>query len=409
MSRLTPVMSSDARGDARRSCWSAQRPSASPLKISYDFDMKPEEENETKRRAISAGAQPLAWILALAYLLVIAYASLQPFSGWRVPPEEIRRFLSAPWPAYITLQDVLLNIAAYVPLAFFFAIALLARFGQVTAVLLAIACAFALSTTMEIAQSFMPTRVASNVDILTNTLGGTLGALAAPLFAQTHRPGMRVAQWRREWFVYGRSADVGLVIVCLWLLTQLYPLTQLFGTGRVRDTLDLPTWIFHTPQAQVAAQAAVTGLNLLGIGLIVLALTRTSKPRLKACSAVVALAVALKALAGFALAKSAGLLAWLTPGVVLGIVGGSLLIYGATRLSRRAQWVAAAASFGAAIAAINVGPDNPYQTLPPQLLAQGPTHFLSVSSMVRALSELWPFLALAYVIAAIDEPEMPEA
>ena len=42
----------------------------------------------------------LAWILAVAYLLVIAYASLQPFQGWRVPPEEILHFLTASWPRF---------------------------------------------------------------------------------------------------------------------------------------------------------------------------------------------------------------------------------------------------------------------------------------------------------------------
>src|SRR5581483_668607 len=115
-------------------------PSASPLKMSYDFGMNQGEETG-EARAVSRETQPLAWILALAYLLVIVYASLQPFSGWRTPPEEIRHFITAPWPAYITLQDVLLNIGAYVPLGFFFAIALLATYGQPRAVLVAIAMA----------------------------------------------------------------------------------------------------------------------------------------------------------------------------------------------------------------------------------------------------------------------------
>ena len=59
-----------------------------------------------------------------------------------------------------------------------------------------------------------------------------------------------------------------------------------------------------------------------------------------------------------------------------------------------------------AIVAINVAPGNPYQTVPPQLLA-GPSHFLSFSGIVRALSELWPFLAVAYTAAvACDRPKL---
>ena len=383
-------------------------PSASPLKMSYDFGMPSEDDTrESARPADVRQVRPLAWTLAVAYLLVIAYASLQPFSGWHIPPEEVRRFFTAPWPPYITLQDVLLNVAAYVPLAFLCTMAFLARYSQPRAVLIGIGFGFVVSTSMEVLQSFMAARVASNVDVLANTLGTLIGALAAPLFAQTLRPGMRLAELRTKWFVYQRTADVGVVLVGLWLLSQLNPLVQLFGTGHVRDTLDLPTWVIHTPQALVTAQATVTGLNVLGMGLIVLALTREAMPRLRAVAVVMSIAILLKTLVGFALARSAGLLAWLTPGIAVGVVVAALLVYAATRLSRSAQWIVAALSFAAAIAAINVGPDNPYQTLPPQLLAPGPTHFLSFSSMVRALSELWPFIALVYTLAAAGEPTEP--
>src|SRR5438045_3661786 len=105
----------------------------------------------------------LARVLALAYLLVIAYASLQPFSGWWIPPQEIRLFLSAPWPRYITLDDVLINIAAYVPLGFLLARAYMGRFPARRAALIAAGLALLTSVTMESVQMFMPARVASNV------------------------------------------------------------------------------------------------------------------------------------------------------------------------------------------------------------------------------------------------------
>ena len=180
-----------------------------------------QSESEKQNVARSQGGAQLAWILVLAYLLVIAYASLQPFSGWRVPPEEIRRFLTAPWPPYITLDDVLINIAAYVPLGFLLANALMTRLGPRRAVLLALAFGGLISTAMEAAQTFIPTRVASNIDVLANTLGGLIGALAAPLFAPTHGLGIRLAHLRRDWFVHGRSADIGLMLVCLWLVTAM--------------------------------------------------------------------------------------------------------------------------------------------------------------------------------------------
>jgi VanZ family protein len=345
----------------------------------------------------------LAWILAVAYLLVIAYASLQPFRGWWNPPEEMRRFLTAAWPRYITMDDVLVNIAAYLPLGFLVARALMRSVGNRSAVLLAAVLTSLTSIGMESAQVFMPSRVASNVDVLANSIGGLIGALAAPLFSPTRLLGSRLARVRRSWFVYGQTADVGLVLLCVWLATQLDPTAQLFGTGDLRNTFDLPAWLIHTPPLLFATEAAVAGFNMLALGLVAIALTRRAMPRARPLAALLSAAFAAKALTAVAVAKSAGAFAWLTPGVAVGLLIAGVLLYAISHLPRRAQWSIAALSFAIAIATINLAPDNPYQTVPAQLLA-GPTHFLSFSAIVRALSELWPFLAVAYTVAAaLDE------
>lgn len=349
----------------------------------------------------------LARILAIAYWVVIAYTSLHPFSGWWIPPEEIRAFLKAPWPRYITLEDVLINISAYVPLGFLLTRAFMARFEAAYAVLLAAAVAMLSSLSMECIQMFMPTRIASNVDILTNSLGGLIGALASPLFAPSRILGIRLTRLRARWFVYGISADVGLVLVIIWLITQTHPNAQLFGTGNLRDTFSLPVWVIHTPQLLVAAEAAVAGLNLLGVGLLVVALTRETMPRGLAVAAVMAAALTSKALVAYLLSKGVAPFAWLTPGVIVGLLVSSVVLYGLTRMSRRVQWVAAGLSLAAALVIINIAPENPYQTVPHQLLARGATHFLSFSAIVRALSELWPFLALIYTVkVAWERPEV---
>jgi hypothetical protein len=270
------------------------------------------------------------------------------------------------------------------------------------AVLIAAALACITSVAMEAGQMFLPARVASNVDVLTNGIGGLIGALAAPLFSPTQLIGSRLAQLRRTWFVYGAGADIGLVLLCLWLATQLHPTAQLFGTGNLRTTLDLPAWLMHTPPLLLASEAAVAGFNLLGLGLVVVALTRTTRPRFAAVGAVLAAGFAAKGLVALAVAKSTGPLAWLTPGVVTGIAMAAVLLYGAAKLPRRAQWILACAAFAAATIAINLAPDNPYHTVPSQFLA-GPTHFLSFSGIIRALSELWPFLAVIYTAAAAFE------
>ncbi len=153
--------------------------------------------------AFSPHSVRLAWILAVAYLLVIVYASLQPFQGWRVPPQEILHFLSAAWPRFITLQDVMVNVAAYVPLGLLLSIGWGARHGPARGALAAAFAAAALSLAMEAVQMFLPSRIASNVDLLANSLGALLGAMAAPLLAPSRVLGAKLHAVRHRLFLDG--------------------------------------------------------------------------------------------------------------------------------------------------------------------------------------------------------------
>ena len=56
---------------------------------------------------------PLARYLLAAYALLVIYASLHPFTGWRDNGVAPLAFLSAPLPRYITSFDVLANLLAY--------------------------------------------------------------------------------------------------------------------------------------------------------------------------------------------------------------------------------------------------------------------------------------------------------
>jgi hypothetical protein len=82
---------------------------------------------------------------------------------------------------------------------------------------------------------------------------------------------------------------------------------------------------------------------------------------------------------------------------MLGLLIGSALLYGAAHLPRLAQLIVAAGCIAAATVAINLAPVNPYHSVPSLLLTRGTSHFLSFSSIVRALSELWPLLAIGYL------------
>src|SRR5215203_4181144 len=91
----------------------------------------------------------LAGYVALAYTLVIVYASVQPFAGWRMPPPEVFGFLTAPWPRYLTSGDIALNVAAYLPLGAMLFFALRPPLSAAFACVLATALAALLSLLLE--------------------------------------------------------------------------------------------------------------------------------------------------------------------------------------------------------------------------------------------------------------------
>ena len=341
----------------------------------------------------------LALVLALAYLLTIVYASLQPFRFWRLPPEEFYGFLTAPWPRYTTLDDVLVNAIAYVPLGFMLALGLRQWFRPVFAVIAGTLIATAVSIGMESIQMFLPARIPSNVDVLANSTGGLIGALAAPLFLPSRIIGARLIAWRHRVFQPGAITETGLLIAGLWVLSQLDPLTQIFGTGNLRTTFDLPVYFFHTPGLLLSAEAAVVFFNLLGLGLLLSTLLRQNARRGAVIAGFIMAAIALKMIITAVLANPRGAFAWMTPGVMLGFsMGVMVLLVGMLSLGHRVRLWLSLLCIVLALAAINLAPDNPYFNMPPRLAAGRVSHLLSFSAVLRALSELWPLLALVYLI-----------
>ena len=327
----------------------------------------------TQSRHISRHIYLLALTLALAYLLVIVYASVQPLRGWRLPAADVYGFLTAPWPRYITLTDVLVNVAAYIPLGFMLALGLRIGMPPIVAVAVALLLGVGLSIGMESVQLFLPSQ----------------------------RLGARLGVWRDRVFLPGAVTDVGVVVAVLWVITHLNPRTQVFGTGHLRDTFELPAYFFHTPGLFLSAEAMVVLFNLVGIGLLLSTLLRAEARRGLAIALVITAALACKMLITVFLAKPLGAWAWMTPGALLGFVLGATLLAGLLALGHTARLALALLAILFALAAINLAPDNPYFSLPPQLASGRASHLLSFSAILSALSELWPIIALWYLFAAL--------
>src|SRR5690349_24929495 len=108
--------------------------------------------------------------LAVVYVLLVVYASLYPFGPWRQLAASPFAFLFEPWPRYYSAADVAINIVGYLPLGMLVTLSILGRTTSRWAALIATLIGAALSLTMETLQSYLPLRVPSNLDLLSNSL-----------------------------------------------------------------------------------------------------------------------------------------------------------------------------------------------------------------------------------------------
>ena len=338
----------------------------------------------------------LARYLLGAYVLLIAYGSVHPFSGWRDLGLGPFAFLDAPLPPYVTAFDLVANFIAYFPLGFLVVAASWPRVRGLRAGLLGSILAFALSLAFEAIQSYLPTRIASNLDVVTNTFGGIAGA-ATGVAAVPHillRGGLVAA--RRRLFSGGRAVDFGLVLIGLWLTTQLYPESLLFGNGDVRTFFTESNSTLYAPEMFMLIEGAVTAANLVGSVLLLRLMARPQAAVWRLALASIGIALVARMLAFGILFRPGSMLSWLTPGASIGLVAGLLTARAAIGLPRRLAVALAATLLMLGVLLVNAAPENPYLVISFALWRRG--HFLNFNGLTHVVSALWPFLAVTYLL-----------
>ena len=338
----------------------------------------------------------------LVYALLVIYASLHPFSGWRDQGAGAFAYLTGGLPRYITAFDLVTNFAAYLPLGFFTLLALHPRVRGALAFTAAGLAGCGLSLALEALQTFLPSRIPSNLDLATNTLGAFAGAGLAFAFGVDLLGSGRMYALRHRWFLAGHQVDLGLVLLALWLFTQLNPETLLFGNGDLRGLLETPPAVLHPVEVFIQGEAAVAACNIVAVGLILSCLTRDASPRRRVLLALYTAALGLKTAAVGELLRAQHVFAWLTPGALLGLAGGALLLMLALVLPRAARLALAGMLLMAATVLVNLTPENPYFA---NALAQWPQgYFLNFNGVTHLVSLAWPFVALFYLLLLATRP-----
>lgn len=339
--------------------------------------------------------------LAAAYTLLVVYASLHPFSGWRDNGVLPFVYLTAAWPRYWTVFDIVVNVLAYLPLGFLWTSALRPWRGSLVAVVLTLLLGGALSLSLETIQNWLPSRVASNLDLATNLVGVLLGALAGRRWGAALLDGGRLHAVVHRLIGDDSVAHSGLLLLAIWLLTQLNPEILLFGNGDLRGllgggrpaqaasyTVDYFPWI----------EAGVAAGNTLSVGLICSCLLQMRQRVLTL--GVIGLAVLMKSFSLTVLAATASA-DWATTGSLAGLAAGLLLWFLASDLPHVWRRVFAALALMLTTIFVNLAPDNPYLAASLQVWRQG--HFLNFNGLTRLASSLWPFLALPWLMLLRQE------
>jgi VanZ family protein len=349
--------------------------------------------------------------LALAYVGLIVYASLFPFVGWRDQGVAPWIFLTAALPRYWTAFDVVSNVLGYMPLGFLLALTALRTGRHRRAISEVVLVAAVLSLLMESLQSYLPERVASNLDMVLNVAGAFLGALTAWTL---ERLGwlQHWSRFRAGWFV--EDARGAMVLLALWPLALLFPTEIPFGLGQVIARLKavLENWMdgslalqwIDLPPLDVRPLSAFARwwcvvLGLLIPGLLGFCVIPRSVKRARFLVWVVVVGMVATALSTALSFGPQHSWEWMPPPTRLALAAATLLLVLLIWVPTRAAAALALLALGVHLSLVNQDSISPYfeQTL--FFWEQG--RFIRFHGVVQWLGWLWPFAALTYVLSVL--------
>jgi VanZ family protein len=355
-------------------------------------------------------SSPITRAALLAYLFLIIYASWFPFSGWHNQGLSPLIFLeTTSMPRYWTKFDAITNVVGYIPLGTLIVYALYPRIKNLWALLIAAASGLLVSGTMEAVQTYLPTRVSSNLDFYTNAVGCAIGGLIGVLTVRRLLDQSQLQRLRQAWFA--PHASQGLVLLALWPLAQIYPQNFLYGLGQLLPILS--DWLSQlldmdidlaglirpdvdlTVEQYWLSETIITACGMVGAGLTLLCLLRKPAPRGLMVAAMIAASVLVKGLATALLFSPENAFVWITPGAEGGFLIGAIMLAGLAYAPHVAQRRLAITTLLLGLAIINITPANPYFVATLQTWVQG--KFLNFNGAAQFLSLLWPFFAVWFL------------
>jgi len=274
-----------------------------------------------------------AW-LTFGYTLFIIYGSLSPFSGWQDQGLDFTDVLLTPFKQTYTAFDSVINLLSYLPFGLLIGLTARARFGALTSVTAGLCAGMLLSASMEYLQMYLPMRISSNMDILTDSTGALLGAILAVSITSWTWFFSRITRWRNELFRHGKEMDFGLALLALWMFGQINPSLPMLGNVFISGAASQP-FVPPQPSPFNGLESSVVTLNLLMLGTLMLTLLRVPRHIVMALLVILSTVALAKFITAALLLKSWALLLWINSEAVFGMMLGIVLLFAALWLPRR--------------------------------------------------------------------------
>ena len=347
---------------------------------------------------MAAARSRLFLYLTLGYTLMVLYASLTPFAGWRDAGENAFTFITAPWPRYISAFDVAVNALAYVPLGFCAALAAMSYTRPWRAAAVGIAIGVALSFTMELAQAYLPARVSNNLDLVANGFGASIGALVAAHAGSAPRITRRLDSWRARLFLPGGSIDLGIALIALWFFSQLDPSLPLLGIVFFSNGIQAQlAGMSGDPVVRILGPLSV-GTNLVSLGLLLMLLMRSNRSALAALALLVWIAALTKLVAATVLLRTEAAFLWVSQEIVWAIAIGALLVGLTALLARHHVRTLCAIALLASIVLSVLKPGEAQSFLSLRLFRWSDLQLMHYTGLAATVAGAWPYAALGYLL-----------
>jgi len=361
------------------------------------------------------GFKTAAWPLSLAMICLIFYASLYPFTEWRNQGISPLVFLTAPLPKYWTGFDVAINVAGYAPLGFLLTLTGL-RSGHIkSAMLLAVFSAALLSLTMETLQSYLPSRVPSNVDLVLNTVGAAAGAYIGWALEKLGALG-RWSRIRERWLA--PDARGAMALLTLWPVALLFPAAVPMGLGQVFERLEMALaealvgtpFLVWLPVREIELQPLVPLAELVCVALGALiplllgySVVRTLWRRAVFALVMLTAGVTVSALSAALSYGPQHAWAWLDLPVRAGLMLAAALALVLLPLGRRGAAALALLALAIQLSLLNQAPASAYFAQTLQTWEQG--RFIRFHGLAQWVGWLWPYATLLYLLARLSGRE----